>query len=51
VAFEEILSLSLATGGGVEMVVETVLDFTQQEVTGVNLAVNAQLGVRHRLSK
>jgi hypothetical protein len=49
VAFEEIIALRLAAGSGVEVVVETVFDLSQQEIARVDFTINAELRVRHQL--
>lgn len=46
-ALEEVLLVGRASGGGVELVVVAVLQLAHEEVTGVDLAVNSDLRVRH----
>jgi len=47
--FQEILSVGLAVSGGVEMIMEAVFEFSEEEVAGVDFAVDSQFGVGHQL--
>ena len=48
-ALQEILLDGLALGGGVEVVVEAVLDLAHQEIAGVDFPINSKLRIGHLL--